>query len=129
MKSDGPLILAVVLLACGLSIIFAYGLGTASFSAGYPLSAANLHMSIATSGPAAVGGLGLVVLGLLAMAWALLCAVAGLFRLNGTDESRLERMESKRLKQEEKLERERLKQQERLMKQENRLRAATFPRE
>jgi len=130
MKSDGPVILAVVLLACGMTMIFAYGLGTAGFSAGYPLSAANLHISIATSGPAAVGGLALVALGLLAMVWALLCAVVGLFSFGGSDESRLERMENRRLKQEEKLERERLRQQERLMKQENRFRSATlFPRE
>ena len=119
MKSDAPLILAVLLLGTGLTMIFAYGLGTAGFSAGYPVSAANLHLSIATSGPAALGGLGLVGLGLLAMVWAMLCAVVGLFRFNGSDEDRLERMENKRLKHEEKLERERLKQHERVL----------FPRE
>jgi hypothetical protein len=104
MKSDGPLILAVVLLAAGLTIIFSYGVATAGFSAGYPLSAATLNMSIATNGPAAVGGMGLTLLGLLALIWALVCSVFGLFRL-GSDESRLERAERKRLEREEKLER------------------------
>jgi hypothetical protein len=78
MKSNGPLILAVLFLACGLTIIFVYGVGTAGFNAAYPFSAANLNLSIATTGPAAVGGLGLTALGLLLLLWALVCAVAGL---------------------------------------------------
>ena len=71
MKSTGPLILAVLLLASGLTIIFTFGVGTAGFNAAYPFSAANLNLSIATTGPAAVGGLGLTALGLLLLLWAL----------------------------------------------------------
>jgi hypothetical protein len=124
MKSDGPLILAVLLLAAGLTVIFSYGVGTAGFNAGYPISAANLNMSITTTGPAALGGLGLTALGLLAMLWALLCAVFGMFRLGGTEQERLARAERKHLEQQEKLERaerKRLDQQDRLR--------ASFPHE
>ncbi|MGA2539208.1 MAG: hypothetical protein ABSF53_24590 [Terracidiphilus sp.] len=104
MKSDGPLILAVLLLAAGLTMIFTYGVGTAGFSAGYPLSAATLNMSIATNGPAAVGGMGLTLLGFLALIWALVCSVFGMFRW-GDSEARLERAERRRLKEQERLDR------------------------
>jgi hypothetical protein len=77
MKSDGPLILAVLFLATGLTLIFDYGVGTAAFNAAYPFSAANLQMSIATTGPAAIGGLALTALGVLTLCWALVCAFVG----------------------------------------------------
>ena len=131
MKSDGPLILATLFLAAGLTIIFAYGLGTAGFNAAYPFSAANLQMSIATTGPAAIGGMGLTALGLLVFIWALICAVVGQFRVVGSDRIRPDRLERKRLEQEEKLERaerKRLEQQAQMPKQEERLRSS-YPRE
>jgi hypothetical protein len=129
MKSDGPLILAVLFLAGGLTIIFTYGVGSAGFNAAYPFSAANLQMSIATTGPAAIGGLGLTVLGLLVLLWALICAIVGEFSGLGYD--RTERIERKRLQQQEKIsrsERKRLEQQERMVEQEERLRAS-YPRD
>ena len=106
MKSDGPLILAVLSLAAGLTIIFAYGVGTEGFNAAYPFAAANLHLLISTSGPAAIGGLGLVVLGLLLMVWAVICAIVAQFMVFGTGRgraTRLERQEQKRLEREERL--------------------------
>ena len=131
MKSDGPLILAVLFLASGLTIIFAYGVGTAGFNAAYPFSAANLNLSIATTGPAAMGGLGLTALGLLVLLWGLICALVGELSGMGADRNSPNRIERKRLEQEQKLERterKRLEQQERLMKQEERLRAS-YPRD
>jgi hypothetical protein len=128
MKSDGPLILAVLFLAAGLTVIFEYGVGTAGFNAAYPFAAANLQMYIATTGPAAIGGLGLTALGLLLLLWSLLCAIIGQFSIFGSD--RPERMERKRLAQQEKLERIELKgmeKQQSLLKQEERLRAS-YPR-
>lgn len=125
MKSDGPLILAVLFLAAGFSLIFAYGVGTAGFNAAYPFAGANLQLSIATTGPAAIGGLGLTALGVLLLIWALLCAIVAQFRVIGSDRSRPER---KRLEQQERLEkseRKRLEQQELLLKQEERLRASS----
>ncbi|HEY1901156.1 MAG TPA: hypothetical protein VGG56_01920 [Terracidiphilus sp.] len=106
MKSDGPLILAVLFLAGGLTIIFTYGVGTAAFNAAYPFSAANLQMSIATTGPAAIGGLALTAVGLLLMVWALVSAIIGQFMVLGTDRGRADRMErreQKRLDREERL--------------------------
>jgi hypothetical protein len=131
MKSDGPLILAVLFLASGLTIIFAYGVGSAGFNAAYPFSAANLNLSIATTGPAAMGGLALTALGLLVLLWGLICALVGEFSGMGAAWKGTDRSERKRLEQEQRLERgehERLEQQERLMKQEERLRAA-YPRD
>jgi hypothetical protein len=106
MKSDGPLILAVLFLAAGLTLIFTYGIGTTAFNAAYPFSAANLQMSISTTGPAAIGGLGLTALGLLLMIWAVICAIVAQFMVFGTDRgraTRLERQEQKRLDREERL--------------------------
>ncbi|MGD0630632.1 MAG: hypothetical protein ABR987_14970 [Terracidiphilus sp.] len=131
MKSNGPLILAVLLLACGLTIIFAYGVGTAGFNAAYPFSAANLNLSIATAGPAAVGGLGLTALGLLLLLWALVCAIVGLASGVGSDQYRMDRAERKRLEQQQKFERserKRLEQQALVVKQEERLKAS-YPRD
>jgi hypothetical protein len=132
MKSDGPILLAVLFLACGLTLIFAYGHGTAGASAAYPVSAANVNLSIATTGPAAIGGLGLLTLGLIVLAWALLCAIVGLFRRDDP-EARLERMESRRLAHEEKLdrvERKRTERQDRMLEREGRrLHVAVVPKE
>jgi hypothetical protein len=77
MRSDRPLIVSVLLLASGLALIIGYGTGNAAFNAAYPISAANLQLAITTTGPAALGGLVLTVLGLLAMVWALICAFFG----------------------------------------------------
>ena len=131
MKSNGPLILAVLFLASGLTIIFFYGVGTAGFNAAYPFSAATLNLSIATAGPAAVGGLALTALGLLMLLWSLICAVVGLASGAGSGQYRMDRVERKRLEQQQKLERterKRLEQQALLVKQEERLRAS-YPRD
>jgi hypothetical protein len=121
MKSDGPLILAVLFVVAGLVVIFSYGIGTAGFNAAYPLSGANLQLSITTAGPAAVGGLALTALGLLVLLWALICAFVGLFRPSvpfGDRPVRQDRLEQKRLDREEKL-----------LEREERLKAAAYPKE
>ena len=113
MKSDGPMILAVLFLAAGLSVIFSYGVGTAGFNAAYPFSGASLQLSIATAGPAAVGGMALLALGVLMLVWALLCAIVGVFQPvggYGTRPGRTDRLEQKRLDREERM----LERQERL---------------
>ena len=113
MKSDGPLILAVLFLAAGLATIFGYGVGTGSFNAAYPFSAANLQMSISTAGPAAVGGMALLAVGILVLVWALAAAIVGLFVGFGTDRGRADRLERQ--------ERKRLEREERLLAREERL--------
>jgi len=68
-------------------------------------------------------------LGLLAMVWALLSAIVGLFT-TGSSDARLARLERKRLEREENLghaDAVRLNQQERILEKEDRLRAS-FPR-
>jgi hypothetical protein len=77
MRSDRPLIVSILLLASGLALIIGYGTGNAAFNAAYPFSAANLQLAITTTGPAALGGLVLTILGLLVMIWALICAFIG----------------------------------------------------
>lgn len=91
MRSDRPLIVAILLLAAGLGLILGYCQGTFGFNAAYPVSAANLHLSITTTGPAAMGGAALTVLGLVAMAWALICAIIGSLQQIGGGRDRAER--------------------------------------
>ncbi len=126
MKSDGPLILAVALVAAGLIVIFGYGIGSAGFNAAYPLSGANLQLSIATAGPAAVGGLALTALGLLVLLWALICSFAGLFRPSvpfGDRPARRDRLDEKRLDE------KRLDREEKILEREERLKAPAYPKE
>lgn len=87
MRPDRPLIGAVVTLAAGVTAILAYCNGTTAFSAGYPFSGSQLHIDITTNGPAVLGGMLLIALGLLLMAWALLAAfVSQIVRLSGRDD-------------------------------------------
>jgi hypothetical protein len=131
MRSDGPLLLAVLFLAAGLTVIFFYGVGTAGFNAAYPFAGANLQLSIATAGPAAVGGLALAALGLLIMAWALICALVGLFTPSGAyrdNLGRAQRLEQKRLDRENVLEQKRLAREEKVVERQDRLRAS-YPKD
>jgi hypothetical protein len=87
MRPDRPLIGAVVTLAAGIAAILAYGNGTTAFNAGYPFSASQLHIDLTTNGPAVLGGVALIALGLLLMAWALLAAfVSQIVRLFARDD-------------------------------------------
>jgi len=116
MRSDGPLILAVLSLAAGLTILLTYGIRAGSFNAAYPFAAANLQVSVATSGPAAIGGLALIVLGILLMVWAIACAIVGQFTVFGTGSGRADRRERG--------EQKRLDREERLLEREERLKAS-----
>jgi hypothetical protein len=131
MRSDGPILLAILFLAAGLTLIFFYGVGTAGFNAAYPFAGASLQLSIATAGPAAVGGLALAALGLLTLAWAFICAVVGLFtpaRAYRDNLGRTDRAEQKRLDREEVLERKRLEREEKQVERQDRLRAS-YPKD
>jgi hypothetical protein len=87
MKPDRPLIGAVVSLAAGIAAILAYCNGTTAFSAGYPFSGSQLHVDFTTTGPAVLGGMALIALGLFLLAWALLAAfVSQIVRLSGRDD-------------------------------------------
>ena len=75
MKADRPLIVAFLLLATGLTLIFAYGTATSGFNIAYPLSGSSLHLDLTTTGPAVLGGVGLTAIGLLLLVWAFLSAI------------------------------------------------------
>jgi hypothetical protein len=67
------LLVSVILLAVGISILFAYCNGTTSLSAGYPFSGTSLHLDVTTTGAPAVIGIPVTLLGafLLIVAWIL----------------------------------------------------------
>lgn len=75
MTSERPLIAAVLFLASGVGLIIGYCNGTTSLNAAYPMATSALHLDITTSGPAALGGIALIALGVLLLVWALLVAV------------------------------------------------------
>ena len=83
MRSDRPLIVSILLLAAGLTLIVGYGNGHAGFNAAYPVAGASVQLSIATYGPAAIGGVLLTAFGLLMLVWALICALIGQIQLIG----------------------------------------------
>ena len=75
MKPDRPLIASLLSLAGGIGLIVGYCNGATSFNAAYPFSGSMLHIDLTTTGPGVLGGLGLIALGLVLMAWALVAAV------------------------------------------------------
>ena len=77
MRADRPLIASIVFLATGFSLVFGYCSGATNLNAAYPLAASVLHLDITTSGPAALGGIAFVGIGLLLLIWALLAAIVG----------------------------------------------------
>jgi hypothetical protein len=77
MRADRPLLLAVLFLAAGLGLIFAYCQGNTSMSLAFPFSASVLQIAATTYGPAAVGGVFLTAFGILLLLWAFLMAIIG----------------------------------------------------
>jgi hypothetical protein len=74
MGPDRPLILAVASLATGVGLIVAYCHGATSMNVAYPFAGSNLHIDLTTYGPAVLGGLSLIALGVLLLAWSVLAA-------------------------------------------------------
>jgi hypothetical protein len=80
MKSDRFVIGAVLFLAAGLALLFAFTNGTTGFTLGYPFSNTRLHVDITTSGIPALAGLPLVAAGALLLFIALIAAIVSQFR-------------------------------------------------
>ncbi len=91
MTPDRPFIVAVASLATGVALIVGYCQGTTGMILAYPFSSSTLHMDLTTAGPAVLGGVALIALGLLLMAWALLAAIVHQISLLTGREDRMER--------------------------------------
>ncbi len=79
MRSDRPLILAVIFLGAGLGVLIGYCTGTTGFNASYPFTSSILHLEMTTIGPGVLGGLTATAIGVLLLIWAFLCAIVSLF--------------------------------------------------
>lgn len=77
MKPDRPLIASVSCLVAGICLTLWYCQGTAGLSAGFPVSSSTIHFSVATSGPAALGGIVLTAIGVVLLLWSVLVAIFG----------------------------------------------------
>lgn len=86
MRADRPLVAAVIFLGVGLGSIIAYCHGTTGFNAAYPLSGSSLHIELTTIGPAVIGGMACLAIGVLFLIWAFLVGVATMF--TGSDRLR-----------------------------------------
>lgn len=80
MNLDRLLIASVLCLSAGLGVIFGYCNGTIGANAGWPLAACSLQISVTTTGPGALGGLVLTVLGVLLLICATLVAIIHQFK-------------------------------------------------
>jgi hypothetical protein len=95
MRPDRPLILAVASLATGVGLIVAYCHGATSMNVAYPFASSVLHLDLTTYGPAVLGGLALIALGVLLLAWSVLAAFVHQISLLVSGEDRREdRLES-----------------------------------
>jgi uncharacterized membrane protein YphA (DoxX/SURF4 family) len=79
MRSDRPLILALIFLGAGLGVLIGYCNGTTGFSASYPFTNSILHLEMTTTGVGVVGGVVATAIGLLLLVWAFLAAIVSLF--------------------------------------------------
>jgi hypothetical protein len=90
MRPDRPLILAVASLATGVGLIVAYCHGATSMNVAYPFAGSNLHIDLTTYGPAVLGGMALIALGVLLLAWSVLAAFVHQISLLVSKEDRRE---------------------------------------
>jgi hypothetical protein len=90
MRPDRPVIGAVVCLATGIALIVAWCHDASSASLAYPLAGSNLHIDLSTSGPAVLGGLFFLALGVLFLLWSLLAAIVSQISLLIGSEDRME---------------------------------------
>ncbi|MGA3033559.1 MAG: hypothetical protein ABSD70_09760 [Terracidiphilus sp.] len=75
MRPDRPVIGGVVCLATGVALLVAYCHDASSANIAYPFSSSALHVNLTTTGPAVLGGLAFLALGILFLAWSLLVAI------------------------------------------------------
>ena len=76
----GVLITAVICLAVGLWVLFAFCHGTTGLQFASPISAASVHVDITTTGAPAMIGIALTLLGAFLLIVATIIALIGVFR-------------------------------------------------
>ena len=89
----GVLVTAVLCLAVGLGVLFAFTHGTTGVQLASPLSAASLHVDITTTGIPAIVGLGLTVIGAFLLVVATIIALVSM-RHRGGDRGPVKRREA-----------------------------------
>ena len=75
MRADRPVLISAVFLAAGLSVLFCYGTAGSGLSAALPISNSGFHLTLATGGGAAIGGVILTIIGLLCFIWAIFASL------------------------------------------------------
>jgi hypothetical protein len=78
MRSDGPLILAIVCLGTALGVLIGFGVGHTGFNASYPFESSVMHVDLTTTGAGVLGAVVLGSIGALFLVWAFLAAIVGL---------------------------------------------------
>lgn len=89
----GVLVTAVICLAVGLGVLFAFTHGTTGIQLASPVSAASVHVDITTNGIPAILGLGLTVIGAFLLIVATIIALVGM-RRHAVDNAPTKRRES-----------------------------------
>jgi hypothetical protein len=90
MRPDRPLVGAVVCLVTGVALIVGYCHGSTGVNLAYPFTGSNLHVDLTTSGPGVPGGLLLLAIGILFLAWSLLAAIVSQISLLFHRDDRME---------------------------------------
>jgi hypothetical protein len=81
MRIDRLVIVSVLCLSSGLGLIFGYCNGTVGVSAAFPLDGCTLHFDTTTTGPGALGGMVLTVLGAVLLLCTTLLAIINQIQL------------------------------------------------
>ena len=81
---------AIVCLATGVALIVDYCHGATSANLAYPFTSSNLHIDLTTSGPGVPGGLLLLAIGIMLLAWAMLPAIVSQISLLFRRQDRME---------------------------------------
>ena len=79
----GVLVVAVVCLAVGIGVLFAFCHGNTGVQFAYPLSAASVHIDMTTTGVPAIVGFALTVLGAFLLIVATIIALVTMRRRDG----------------------------------------------
>lgn len=80
----GVLVTAVICLAVGIGVLFAFCHGNTGFAFAYPISATSLHVDITTTGSPALLGCVLTVLGAFLLIVVTVIALVGMGRDHGS---------------------------------------------